>query len=562
MRRALLITLSITALVIACGTSADEDPLRGTSTDDSPSDPANEAGATPLDPAACEGPPNLEKMDPATLPPCCDGTAHCVPKERVPGIVRQALSTCAGGYCVPDSFLRSGGAAPPGCTAFNGAEGACMSKCVPEVGANSTLLQQGVCGAGELCAPCIHPLTQKPTGVCLIGKVNPQEGCKDAGGGGSSSGGTPGCPHTGPAVIDPNTLPACGDVPGSHCIDSKLVPPAMAAKLAPCDTGLCVPDDFIAAGGQIIPKTCTSLGGIEGRCLHRVLPDVASQADILPQATCGANELCAPCWHPADGTDTGACKLSCDPGPKQGAPGCPHTGPDVFDPTTFPSCGTGAHCLPDSLVPPAMASDLAACASGGSCVPDVFIKTGGRYVPKTCNSIAGAEGRCLHRLIPQIASQANLPQSTCASYERCAPCFNPLDGKDTGACKRSCDPGPTKPAYTFPYCCGLAGYYRGRCVPTSAIPDSQEPNLSKDVCTASGSLCVPSENLVEPFNPPSCSAPSVLYLGSYSGVCLSKCLQFSGLQDLLVKQGSCDSLHNCVPCYRPLGQPTGAPGCN
>jgi hypothetical protein len=33
------------------------------------------------------------------------------------------------------------------------------------------------------------------------------------------------------------------------------------------------------------------------------------------------------------------------------------------------------------------------------------------------------------------------------------------------------------------------------------------------------------------------------------------------IQRLIIKQGTCDAIHQCVPCYRPLGQPTGAPGC-
>ena len=568
LRRALIVVSGVAALAVACG-SAEELPgsTPEPTTETTTTDPAPPApGAVPFDPASCDGPAALEKMDPATLPPCCDGTAHCVPKAKVPGIVRKALSECTGGYCVPDAFLLSGGKQPPMCTAFNGKEGTCISTCVPEVAKNKDLLQQGTCVGSELCAPCIHPLTNESTYVCDIGKgaPAPKPGeCADAGGpaaeGGSTGGG---CPHVGAPVFDPSKLPACGGVAGSHCLDAKLVPPAMASKLAACATGLCVPDDFIAAGGNFIPKTCVSLGGIEGRCLHPVLPDVASQATILPTSTCTGSDLCTPCWHPSDGADTGACKLSCDPGPKQPPPACPHTGPNVFDPAKFPACAAGAHCLPAALLSPAAAADLSTCPSGGRCVPDVFIKSAGRFVPPSCNAIGGAEGRCLARAIPKIGAQTSLTQSTCASFERCAPCFNPLDGTDTGACRQSCDPGPTKPAYVFPYCCGLAGYYRGRCVPTPAIPDAEEANLSRDVCSRPGDLCVPSENLATPFNPPACSAFSLAYFGSYQGVCLSNCLQFAGLQNLIIKQGSCDGIHQCVPCYKPGGAPTGAPGCN
>src|SRR5204863_110328 len=159
---------------------------------------------------------------------------------------------------------------------------------------------------------------------------------------------------------------------------------------------------------------------------------VASQASILTQGTCKAEELCAPCWHPATGNDTGACKLSCDPGPKQGAPKCPHSGPDVFSPAKFPACATGAHCMPSALLDASMSAEL----------------------------------------------------------------------------------------------------------------------------------CGPSENLAEPSHPQGCSAFALAYFGNYQGVCLSTCLQFSGLEGSIIKQGSCDSLHQGVLCYKPFGAPTGAPGCN
>ena len=81
------------------------------------------------------------------------------------------------------------------------------------------------------------------------------------------------------------------------------------------------------------------------------------------------------------------------------------------------------------------------------------------------------------------------------------------------------------------------------------------------MCTKAGDLCAPSENLATPFHPPTCSAFSLAYFGQYQGVCLSDCLHFAGLQDLIIKQGTCDGIHQCVPCYKPLGQPTGAPGC-
>jgi hypothetical protein len=421
-RRTLIAVLTFgAAIIVACEPADIEGSgLAGTFTIASPTEPTS-AGV-------CEGPEKLEAVDPATLPSCCDG-AHCLAKEKVPGKVRRSLAECPGGYCVPDAFLRSGGAAPATCTAF-GKPGACASKCIPEVAKNVDRLLQDTCGAGDLCAPCINPLTNTVTGICELGKPS-TGGCNDAP---AAAGPPPKCPHEGPPVIDPMTLPSCGEGAGAHCLDAKLVAPAMAGKLAKCPTGLCVPDTFIASGGQFIPATCASLGGGEGRCMSEVLPDIGAQRDRLPRSTCGGRELCAPCFSPVDGSDTGACRISCDPGPK-------------------------------------------------------------------------------------------------------------------------------KPPYLFPSCCTLAGTPRGRCVPSATIDAKERENLEADVCTSSADLCVPGENLDDKFVPQACSAFSVAYLGNYAGVCLSNCLHFSGLSALAVAKGSCDDLHQCVPCKSPTGTPTGAPGC-
>ncbi len=422
---------AVFAIVVACGyPDIEGTPIAGSKTIKAATEPSI---------GACEGPKKLEKMDPSTLPPCCDG-AHCVPTEKVPGKVRAKLSQCPGGFCVPDAFLTSGGAPAPSCKSVGDKDGACISVCVPEVERNKALLPQGTCAANEKCAPCISPLTQQSTGVCELGKDDDDATCDGDGGAAADAGPLP-CPHVGPPVLDPTTLPPCdgaaGNVAGAHCLETALVPAAMAAKLADCSKGKCVPDTFIASGGRFIPKTCTGPGLLEGRCLHQSLPDIAKKADKLS----------------ADG---------------------------------------------------------------------------------------------------------------CESFERCAPCFDPITGADTGACKQSCDPGPTKPAVKFADCCVKGGAPRGRCVPKQMVPDTQEQQLSKDTCAGADDICVPSENLQDDFLPLSCTGDSPLYLpfGKYSGVCLSTCLVFSGIDGLVVKQGNCDSLHQCVPCKDPLGKATGAPGCN
>jgi len=104
----------------------------------------------------------------------------------------------------------------------------------------------------------------------------------------------------------------------------------------------------------------------------------------------------------------------------------------------------------------------------------------------------------------------------------------------------------------LPACCSK----KGSCVPEAAVPSAQKSYVSEDTCAA-GALCVPTENLAPGFKPPACSGSNPL--GSYTGVCLSTCLDFGGKQ-ALISRGTCAADHLCAPCtFR--GQPTGAPGC-
>src|SRR5438270_4175895 len=118
--------------------------------------------------------PVLTPMDPSTLPSCgaavCADSpnAHCVPQDKVPANVGAQLAKCSdgGSYCVPDSFIKSGGAAPPTCKSLNGADGVCLSVCVPQVKQYESLLPQDVCAADERCAPCVNPLNNMSSGAC------------------------------------------------------------------------------------------------------------------------------------------------------------------------------------------------------------------------------------------------------------------------------------------------------------------------------------------------------------------------------------------------------------
>jgi hypothetical protein len=410
--------------------------------------PASDTSTAKNDPNACVpgGGVALAPEDPAKYPKCAcaakGGAARCIPKDKVPANVAGQLETCTeggAGVCVPDTLVKSGGAAPATCKSPFG-EGRCMSVCVPEVAKNSDLLGRGEndsCAEDERCAPCLNPLkNNEPTGVCEIGKAQPVA-----------------------------------------CTEPKSNTPA--------------------------------------------------------------------------------------PGGPAGGVSCPYTGPPIVDVTKFPACGDGARCVPATLVPPESAAMLKACATG-LCAPEKSIAAGGQYLPKTCKAVAGAEGRCLNVNIPQIDSQkAQLTRDTCDTSELCAPCFNPIDGRETGACKSvSCD-AAKQPAKTFTACCNSQGASRAKCVPTSIVPAAQAGNLDDDdgTCQEGAELCVPNEMLQPNFKGPACNG-STLLTGSYTGVCLSDCLSFGFIQSLGISKGSCMSGFKCAPCTNPLnGTATGAPGC-
>jgi hypothetical protein len=374
---------------------------------------------------------------------------------------------------------------------------------------------------------------------------------------------TPACDGPLGAARDPYALPECCTdfVGGAHCVEADRVPGVLQSRFSTCSGGgYCVPDPLIGTGGVYTPPSCTSLQGAEGVCLSGCIPEVNSYWGILPQDSCDNDERCVPCVNPLDGQVTGACELkyTCEGGFGSGT--CPHTGPDLIDPTSLPACEPGAHCLPVMLVPDDMRARLGDCAApntGSKCVPDDFIRTGGNYVPPTCDSVAGAEGRCLSKALPEVKSQASLlPQSTCATDQLCVPCFNPLDRSDTGACHLSCDPGPAEGPTGLPACCSG----RGTCVPRSAAGANAE-RLGVDECPEGQDLlCAPNVFLEPGFQPQTCETGLIqsLFGAQYAeGRCLPDCLP--DVDNFLIGQDDCAEGMKCAPCLAPpFGQPSGA----
>jgi hypothetical protein len=690
------------AIAIGCGSDPEGPPLIG-GPPDAGSSVEEEAGCLTVD---------IKPLDPTTLPDCCkEAPAHCVPKDNVDPSLRKQFAECSGGYCEPDDIIKDPKFIPQECKSLNDAPGACVSLCVPQVQQYLSILPQGSCKPNERCAPCINPLDNTNTGACDVGKQKPASSCGEPDAGPQAEGGGPSCPYTGPPLIDPNIFPACTPAcGGSHCVPSSLVPAKEQAQLTKCtgkdgQAGFCAPDSLSATGGNGIPPACTSVAGAEGRCLSTCIPLVASKANLLPKAGCGENERCAPCFDPtaADPTaPSGACSVACD-SPKTGPTilKCPYDGKPLIDPKIFPACSPacgGAHCVPTDLVPVGQQSQLAKCP-GGFCTPDKLSASGGQAVPKTCKSVANAEGRCLSTCLPLVASKANLlPKDNCDADERCVPCFDPtgtepdvptgacsvacdkpkddpvhlacpytgaplvnvavfpscspacggahclpgdlipaaqrsqlatcpggycapdkiaqaanryvpktcqpfddpasegrctstclpavqsqkdqlvsagcaggelcapcndpFNGSSTGACNLACD-APTKQAFSFPVCCNYQGEVQGTCVPRSLIPASQASNLKAEACPTGNPadyLCVPKEYLPTP--PPGYSVQTCTNPVLGSGTCVSQCANIlAGLGNVvlgLLGPNGCPGNHVCVPCSVA---PAGTPGC-
>jgi hypothetical protein len=249
---------------------------------------------------------------------------------------------------------------------------------------------------------------------------------------------------------------------------------------------------------------------------------------------------------------------SCDAGgssPLQ----CPYSGPPVIDPSSLPTCSptcAGAHCLPSQDVPASWQNPfgLTACA-GGFCMPDPMIESGGNYVPPTCTAFTGtgAEGRCLSICLPAIQAQGTLHQQSCGADERCAPCYDPLTGRDTGACHTATCDQPQNPPYRFPTCCPFNGTDEGTCIPTEILSISAS-GLNQLSCP-DGLLCVPSEYLPDASTGRACTGR--IYGSLFWGTCTSNCVNLGAYDDLF-PQGSCAGNHRCVPCSLA---PVGSRGC-
>ncbi len=240
---------------------------------------------------------------------------------------------------------------------------------------------------------------------------------------------------------------------------------------------------------------------------------------------------------------------------------CESEAPSLIDPTIFPPCAADAHCIKKELVDAvnSRARDfLGNCPTNidDYCVPDAFVLGGSTYIPDACDSVVGVEGRCISRVVPKVAELGEfLPQSSCAPTERCAPCFDPRDESNTGACNATeCDNPVAAPLILEDCGDGL-----GSCVPVELLPDpeTQLSFVNQLDCLNNEEVCVPKRVLQEG---PYTACNNTLFLVPFAGSCLNAGL-LTLPNETFLSQGNCPSeLDVCTPCVL-FGSPTGAPGC-
>lgn len=319
---------------------------------------------------------------------------------QIPQASIDLLANCdSESKCVPTALAsQAGKAILPSCTSTNGAEGRCLSPCIPRVGSQASLLPKDSCRGTDLCAPCFDPRTGENTGAC-------NQGCD------------PG-PTQAPKVF-------------AHCCSDRgrCVPPDLAgSNAANLRKDTCSDDDVCAPIALIDPlfrpKACSSIDNAEGRCLSTCLGGaVAQQLERLPTQGCGSDEVCAPCFDPITGEDTGACTINGDR-PLQAA--------YMF----ARCCDNGEGKAVGVCVTAQIAGDQASmlradtCTGGRLCAPIARAKDPNA---KFARCLGLGTGACVPSCILDPVQAGILSRTVfCETGELCAPCD--LLGVSTGAC--------------------------------------------------------------------------------------------------------------------------------
>lgn len=254
-----------------------------------------------------DGAGSVGGTDVSTPTSCCGELGLCLANDLVPEANRTQLGTleCSNGQlCVPTALASN---TPASCTAFGalGAEGRCMPACLPDVAADAEMLDQGLCDAEYLCAPCYDPRTGAATGACTLNGDAPAEPAATF---------PPCCQGEGRCVPPSAAGEDAASLSAQDCAEGLLCAPEAAvndpesfsfpvctipektvsllgiAIPIAASSGACVPECFMADGDQVLLDL-----------LELLFPSEAENP-------CAANETCAPCANPLSGEDTGACR--------------------------------------------------------------------------------------------------------------------------------------------------------------------------------------------------------------------------------------------------------------
>lgn len=207
---------------------------------------------------------------------CCGGDGLCVPSDELADFDPNSFArdTCEEpALCVPEAFASDPRYVPPTCTLIAGAEGRCLSTCLPAIASELDRLPRATCSPTEVCAPCFDAFTGDPTGACD----------------------TPGDP--GPAK-PPHVFGRCCPSPGGPrgtCLPRSVIPETLLAPLSTQECAadeLCAPDALVRPDAPNFPA-CTSYLGA-GACVAMCFIPT-ELVWFLEQSTCDSTARCVPC---------------------------------------------------------------------------------------------------------------------------------------------------------------------------------------------------------------------------------------------------------------------------
>jgi hypothetical protein len=327
-----------------------------------------------------------------------------------------------------------------------------------------------------------------------------------------------------------------------------LAPLAFGADAGQAAMPPCFGGDMSAIGteGLSSPNDSTAVGGFPSSGAGGAGPVGAGGATVAPGGTSGLATL----------PDFPGSTIELCPGePVVSLP------LDSFAKCEINACNM-AHCVPVAAIPASVPLELLGrCADPTTvCVPDDYTATFGKFLPKSCESLLGEEGRCISTCVPQVNGLMDfLPKDTCGDNEVCAPCINPNDGSETGACSQGCDPGPSVETATEPLIFQTCQNGEGRCAPKALVPPILASHLIQYDCPSVDDVCAPIEKAQNlKYNFTACAPEGFSALGlpnadGQLGGCVPAWLADGNpFEGIWMGQSTCAAGEKCAPCHNPL----------